>query len=76
MTASCLAGSIGRRELFKMPAHARHGSPLRGHFREFMAPYIDAIPFKAPEPPLVSCLERKALTTYELGIGPSPARAR
>ncbi|MFE7767025.1 ACP S-malonyltransferase [Streptomyces sp. NPDC057438] len=149
MTASCLAGSIGRRELFEMLAHARHTpelpadepeqglalafapaegdlvaayrgegragvhlsgdfgptadgamrilmlsgerkaldalagdlppgtvaplpdrpiavhSPLRGHFREFMAPYLDAMPFKAPELPLVSCLERKTLTTAE-----------
>ncbi|WP_217180055.1 ACP S-malonyltransferase [Streptomyces sp. AC495_CC817] len=149
MTASCLAGSIGRRELFEMLAHARHTpelsaeepeqglalafapaegdlaaayrgegragvhlsgdfgptadgamrilmlsgerkalaalaaglppgtvaplpdrpiavhSPLRGHFREFMAPYIDAMPFKTPELPLVSCLERKTLTTAE-----------
>ncbi|BBC30137.1 acyltransferase [Streptomyces graminofaciens] len=149
MTASCLAGSIGRRELFEMLAHARHTpelpaeepeqglalafaptegdlaaayrgegragvylsgdfgptadgamrilmlsgerkaldalaadlppgtvaplpdrpiavhSPLRGHFREFMAPYIDAMPFKAPELPLVSCLERRTLTTAD-----------
>ncbi|MEU6804329.1 ACP S-malonyltransferase [Streptomyces neyagawaensis] len=149
MTASCLAGSIGRRELFEMLAHARHTpalpadepeqglalafapaegdlvaayrgegragvhlsgdfgptadgamrilmlsgerkaldalsadlppgtvaplpdrpiavhSPLRGHFRAFMAPYIDAMPFKAPELPLVSCLERKTLTTAD-----------
>ncbi|WP_405812828.1 ACP S-malonyltransferase [Streptomyces sp. NBC_01390] len=149
MTASCLAGAIGRRELFEMLAHARHTpelppeepeqgltlafspaegdlasayrgegrpgvylsgdfgptadgamrilmlsgeraaldalaadlppgtvvplpgrpiavhSPLRGHFREFMAPYIDAMPFKAPEMPLVSCLERGTLTTAE-----------
>ncbi|MDX2911442.1 hypothetical protein [Streptomyces griseiscabiei] len=40
-------------------------SPLRGHFREFMAPYIDAMPFEAPEPPLVSCPKRKPLTTAE-----------
>ncbi|CBG75337.1 MULTISPECIES: malonyl transferase [Streptomyces] len=149
LTASCLAGSIGRRELFEMLAHARHTpelsaeepeqglalalapaegdlmaayrgegragvhlsgdlgptadgamrilmlsgerkaldtltaalppgtvaplpdrpiavhSPLRGHFRAFMAPYIDAMPFKAPELPLASCLERKTLTTAE-----------
>ncbi|MFM9596382.1 ACP S-malonyltransferase [Streptomyces scabiei] len=149
MAASCLAGSIGRRELFAMLAHARHTpepsaeepeqglalafapaegalvaayrgegragvhlsgdfgptaegamrilmlsgerkaldgltadlapgtvaplpdrpiaahSPLRGHFRAFMAPYIDAMPFEAPELPLVSCLERKTLTTAE-----------
>ncbi|MGW0828504.1 ACP S-malonyltransferase [Streptomyces sp. NPDC002845] len=149
MTASCLAGAIGRRELFEMLAHARHTpelpaeepeqglalafapadgdlaaayrgegragvhlsgdfgptadgamrilmlsgertaldalaadlppgtvaplpdrpiavhSPLRRHFREFMAPYIDAMPFKAPEVPLVSCLERKTLTSAD-----------
>lgn len=149
MTASCLAGAIGRRELFEMLAHARHTpelpadepeqglalafspaegelaaayrgegrpgvylsgdfgptadgamrilmlsgerkaldalatelpagtlaplpdrpiavhSPLRRHFREFMAPYIEGMPFKAPEVPLVSCLERKELTTAE-----------
>ncbi len=40
-------------------------SPLRGHFRDFMAPYIDAMAFAAPELPLLSCLERKVLTTAE-----------
>ncbi|MQS40028.1 ACP S-malonyltransferase, partial [Streptomyces katsurahamanus] len=146
MTASCLAGAIGRRELFEMLAYARHTprlppeepeqglalafapadggnagfpgegrpgvhlsgdfgptadgelrilmlsgertaldalegelppgslvplpdrtiavhSPLRRHFRAFMASRIAAIPFSDPRVPLVSCLERKALTT-------------
>ncbi|MER7105856.1 ACP S-malonyltransferase [Streptomyces humidus] len=149
MTASCLAGAIGRRELFEMLAHTRHTpelppespeqglalafapvegdlvaayrgegragvhlsgvfgvtadgamqilmlsgersaleevaadlppgtiaplpdrpiavhSPLRGHHREFMAPYVGAMPFTAPELPLFSCLEQKKLTTAE-----------
>jgi [acyl-carrier-protein] S-malonyltransferase len=40
-------------------------SPLRQHFRTFMAPYIDAMPFAAPEMPLLSCLDRKVLTTAD-----------
>lgn len=40
-------------------------SPLRAHFREFMAPYIDAMPFADPELPLVSCLDPKILVTAE-----------
>ncbi|MFI9274397.1 ACP S-malonyltransferase [Kitasatospora sp. NPDC052896] len=40
-------------------------SPLRAHFRAFMAHYIDAMPFRAPELPLASCLERKTLVTAE-----------
>ncbi|WP_028478850.1 malonyl transferase [Nocardia sp. CNY236] len=38
-------------------------SPLRSHFRAFMAPYIDAMPFTDPGPPLLSCLDNKVLTT-------------
>ncbi|MER8186038.1 ACP S-malonyltransferase [Kitasatospora sp. NPDC094015] len=146
MTASCLAGSLGRRELFDMLLHARHApelpaeeprqglalafvpagadesaygvkgrpgvhlagdfgstvdgsvhllmlsgelaalqelatevppgtvvplpdrpiavhSPLREPFRAFMAPYLDAMDFADPELPLLSCLERRRLTT-------------
>ncbi|MEV8511454.1 hypothetical protein [Dactylosporangium sp. NPDC051484] len=40
-------------------------SPLRGPFRTFMAPYIDAMPFAAPGLPLISCLDRKVLVTAE-----------
>ncbi len=40
-------------------------SPLRRHFREFMAPRIDAMAFSAPELPLLSCLEPKKLTTAD-----------
>ncbi len=115
MTASCLAGAIGRRELFEMLAHTRHTpelppeapeqglalafspvegdlvavyrgegrpggprwpccrtdrpiavhSPVRGHHRDFMAPYVQAMPFTAPELPLFSCLEEKKLTAAE-----------
>ena len=38
-------------------------SPLRRHYRDFMAPSIDAMSFSAPGLPLLSCLERKVLTT-------------
>ncbi|MFI9503677.1 hypothetical protein [Nocardia sp. NPDC052566] len=38
-------------------------SPLRGHFRTFMAPYIDAMPFADPVATLISCLDRKILMT-------------
>lgn len=38
-------------------------SPLRAHFRTFMAPYIDAMPFTDPALPLISCLDRKVLMT-------------
>ncbi|MET9397060.1 ACP S-malonyltransferase [Kitasatospora sp. NPDC002965] len=40
-------------------------SPLRGYFRTFMAPYIDAMSFEAPGLPLASCLDRKLLVTGE-----------
>jgi [acyl-carrier-protein] S-malonyltransferase len=40
-------------------------SPLRTHFRTFMTPYIDAMPFQAPQLPLVSSLERKVLVTAD-----------
>jgi [acyl-carrier-protein] S-malonyltransferase len=40
-------------------------SPLRRHYRDFMAPSIDAMTFSAPELPLLSCLERRTLTTGE-----------
>ncbi|MEV0263463.1 ACP S-malonyltransferase [Streptomyces sp. NPDC050617] len=40
-------------------------SPLRRHFRDFMAPRIDAMAFSAPQLPLLSCLEPKTLTSAE-----------
>lgn len=38
-------------------------SPLRAHFRTFMAPHIDAMDFQAPALPLASCLDPKILRT-------------
>ncbi|MFD5565030.1 ACP S-malonyltransferase [Kitasatospora griseola] len=40
-------------------------TPLRRPYRDFMAPRIDAIPFSAPELPLLSCLESKVLRTAD-----------
>ncbi|MEU5401625.1 ACP S-malonyltransferase [Streptomyces sp. NPDC005963] len=40
-------------------------TPLRRHFRDFMAPRIDAIPFADPEVPLFSCLEPKMLRSAD-----------
>ncbi|MEV7119221.1 ACP S-malonyltransferase [Kitasatospora griseola] len=40
-------------------------TPLRRPYRDFMAPRIDAIPFSAPEIPLLSCLESKVLRTAD-----------
>ncbi|MEU7041089.1 ACP S-malonyltransferase [Streptomyces varsoviensis] len=40
-------------------------SPLRRHFRDFMAPRVDAMAFSAPQLPLYSCLERKKLTSAD-----------
>ncbi|MFE9664649.1 ACP S-malonyltransferase [Streptomyces sp. NPDC005955] len=38
-------------------------SPLRAHFRDFMAPYLDGMSFRDPGLPLISCLDRKVLVT-------------
>ncbi|WP_406403292.1 ACP S-malonyltransferase [Streptomyces uncialis] len=38
-------------------------TPLRRHYRDFMAPRIDAMSFTDPEIPLLSCLEPKVLRT-------------
>ncbi|MFF0416261.1 ACP S-malonyltransferase [Kitasatospora sp. NPDC004745] len=38
-------------------------SPLRAPFRAFLAPYLDAMEFADPRLPLVSCLDRRTLTT-------------
>ncbi|KOG89390.1 malonyl transferase [Streptomyces varsoviensis] len=40
-------------------------SPLRRHFRDFMAPRVDAMAFSAPQLPLYSCLERKKLSSAD-----------
>ncbi|MFJ1706348.1 ACP S-malonyltransferase [Kitasatospora sp. NPDC088346] len=38
-------------------------SPLRAPFRAFLAPYLEAMEFTDPRLPLVSCLDRRTLTT-------------
>ncbi len=40
-------------------------SPLRQAANDFLAPYVEAVEFRAPTIPLASCLEDKALTTGE-----------
>lgn len=59
-----LAAELPEGTVIPLPGRAMAiHSPLRMHFREFMAPYIDAMPFADPELPLISCLDRKVLVT-------------
>ncbi|WBB80348.1 hypothetical protein O7606_02915 [Micromonospora sp. WMMD882] len=59
-----LAADLPQGSTVEMPGRsmAIH-SPLRMPFREFMAPYLDAMPFTDPELTLVSCLDRRILVT-------------
>ncbi len=38
-------------------------SPLQQYFADFLEPYVRAMDFRAPRIPLMSCLERKVLTS-------------
>jgi [acyl-carrier-protein] S-malonyltransferase len=61
-----LAGEVPPGTVVPLPGRtiAVH-SPLRRHFRDFMAPRIDAMSFADPELPLLSCLEPKVLRTAD-----------
>ncbi|KIF73254.1 malonyl transferase [Streptomyces sp. 150FB] len=61
-----LAGSLPEGLVTLMPGRtiAQH-TPLRAPFQEFVKPYIEAIQFSAPQLPVLSCLDRKRLTTPE-----------
>jgi [acyl-carrier-protein] S-malonyltransferase len=61
-----LAADLPRGSIAEMPGRAMAiHSPLRAPFREFMAPYLDAMPFSDPGLTLVSCLDRRILVTAE-----------
>lgn len=61
-----LAAELPQGSVVPMPGRpiAIH-SPLRAHFRTFMASHIDAMPFRDPGLPLISCLDRRVLVTAD-----------
>ncbi|GHA75501.1 MULTISPECIES: ACP S-malonyltransferase [Streptomyces] len=61
-----LAGSLPEGLVTLLPGRgiAQH-TPLRAPFRQFIEPYIDAVGFRAPKLPVMSCLDRKQLASGE-----------